>query len=242
MQLLNMADLLQKINNVLSNVNSTWFFSKEKISNISSKVELINIAKGNLSYQLNLSKDKVNPYTKCDNIEYVISRGKDLKESLNVKENISHIKSKIETSKSRIESSKIKCFNCGAIQNQDEINLLTIGLKDLEDSLKNLKDPIPDKTEDEISKEIIDLRKKYEEHSNYCNFERNLKNSEDLIIDLEESIKKHQEDLNKLIGDKSVDNAIHQCNNIISFYNNKLTLTETLNRQLGKKKEIEKQR
>lgn len=214
--------------------------SKEKISNISSKVELINIAKGNLSYQLNLSKDKVNPYTKCDNIEYVISRGKDLKESLNVKENISHIKSKIETSKSRIESSKIKCFNCGAIQNQDEINLLTIGLKDLEDSLKNLKDPIPDKTEDEISKEIIDLRKKYEEHSNYCNFERNLKNSEDLIIDLEESIKKHQEDLNKLIGDKSVDNAIHQCNNIISFYNNKLTLTETLNRQLGKKKEIEK--
>ena len=33
MQLLNMADLLQKINNFLSNVNSTWFFSKEKISN-----------------------------------------------------------------------------------------------------------------------------------------------------------------------------------------------------------------
>ena len=208
--------------------------SLDNTNSIQNKVELINVAKGNLQYQENLSKNKINPYKKCDDINSVITRGKILKESLEAKESISNLEQKITNTKALIESSKIKCHKCGSVQNQVEVDRIQKRLEEIESQLKQVVDPLSDLDEKTISDEIVKLRKVYEEDVNYKMFESNISSSEGMIQDLKESIEKHSKDLNLLLEGFSIDEKLKNNSNIMNSYINKKTLLQTLSRQSDK--------
>ena len=205
---------------------------------VNHKVELINVAKGNLKYQEEISKNETNPYKKSSNIEYVLSRGKELKKSLEIKEKIQSYSLKIKTMKTRIEESRVKCLFCGKTQNQEDIDKFTLKLEELIKDKEGFVDELEFMTEDEINEEILTLRKEYEENSKYENFEKTINASKDLIEDLNESIKKHSEDLDVLLSGQSLEHKLSENNEIITAYQNLKTLMSTLNRQLKKKEDI----
>lgn len=214
--------------------------AKHLISEIEDTVNLLSVSKGNLDYQLKNLKDSENPYKKHDNIENIVSLGKQYKESLKVKNSISDIESKIELMKKKISSSKIKCISCGAIQNEDEITKMESKLKSIIKEKEEIKDEFPDLSVDYLNKEIQSLRDVYDENLRHEQYEKSRISNKEAIEELTELVKVREEKLSGLtIGFKDHLSAIEYYKNIVYKFNNKKSLIDTLNRQTNKKEEIE---
>lgn len=227
---------------LISKYNVTDDEYRNAVSNnndINHKIELINVAKGNLKYQEEIASNDKNPYTKCKDIDYVLSRGKELKMALETKELISTYSMKIKNMEARIEDSRIKCLYCGKTQNQEDIDKLIKSLEDLKHKKYELKDNFEGVTEDELSKELTELRKEYEENLRFEHFEKFLNSSKELIKDIKDSIDKYTNELKLLLDGSSIENKISRNNEISTSYQNLKTLRSTHDRQFKKKKEIE---
>lgn len=229
------SDALAKYDVSIEEFNS----AKEVIDKIKSLRETISIENGNLSHHEKLLTNNVNPYKKCDDIDKVKTDLKALKNAIETKENLEHLDLNIKNMKSRIESSKIKCHNCGAIQNASEILNLEKKLGDLERERSEIVDSFPDKTKDEIKAKFYTLKKIYEDDYNYVNFQNKLESSSELIKELKGKIELRVAELKKICnGFTSSNLALEHYGDVITSYYNKKSIEETLNRQKSKRTDI----
>lgn len=214
--------------------------SKGKISEITDLQNLLSVSIGNLKYQKENLKEDNNPYKKHDNINDIISKGKYYKECLILKEEIAKKQEQVELMKRKIESSKIKCLNCGAVQNESEISKMEKSLSLLESELNSVKEKDNNTLSVEVlEKEIKELREIYDENLRYEQYEKSKSSSKDIIDELTNKIKERESKISDLInGFKNVEDAIEFHKSVIQKFNNKNALLDTLDRQAKKEKEL----
>lgn len=216
--------------------------SISKLDIINNKIGLIDVALGNLKYHEKLIENDKNPYKKCENLDEITEEGKKLKEKLKIIEEVKNLDLKIIHLKKNIESSTIKCFKCGAIQNQKDIDKIESELARVE-SIRNARSREIDNDldQDSVQKRIDELRDIYYEDQKYTRFEDSLSSSKNAIVEFKEIICKHKKDLEDAYSPfVSPDQAKEYYSQLINNYKYQANLQSTLDRQNRKLKDLER--